>query len=269
VFDSGINKKSEIRCKNFLSKIVNVKKYPLYKLENTNSSEIAKLMENSYRAVNIAFVDEWSRLVENIDANLFDVITAIKKRPTHNNLKDPGFGVGGYCLTKDPLMAMIGAEQIFSVKQDFKFSKLAVKTNKTMPLSTVNKIKKFYNNKLDKLKILLLGVSYKEDIDDTRNSPSEFFLKKMNSLGAKVEVHDPIVRYWKEKKINVSYDIPKIDKFDVIVFAVKHREYKKINFKKWKIKKNKFLIVDANGVLTEKQINTLKRRKLNLISIGR
>jgi nucleotide sugar dehydrogenase len=236
---------------------------------NTNSSEIAKLMENSYRAVNIAFVDEWSRLVENIDANLFDVITAIKKRPTHNNLKDPGFGVGGYCLTKDPLMAMIGAEQIFSVKQDFKFSKLAVKTNKTMPLSTVNKIKKFYNNKLDKLKILLLGVSYKEDIDDTRNSPSEFFLKKMNSLGAKVEVHDPIVRYWKEKKINVSYDIPKIDKFDVIVFAVKHREYKKINFKKWKIKKNKFLIVDANGVLTEKQINTLKRRKLNLISIGR
>ena len=73
-------------------------------------------MENSYRAVNIALVDEWSRLAEKINVDLFDVIKAIKKRPTHNNLKDPGFGVGGYCLTKDPLIAMIGAKQIFNIK---------------------------------------------------------------------------------------------------------------------------------------------------------
>lgn len=266
---SGINKKSANKCKKFLKTFINVKKYPLKKLENTNSSELSKLMENSYRAVNIAFIEEWSRLAEKLNINLFDVIQAIKKRPTHNNLKDPGFGVGGYCLTKDPLMAMIGAEQIFSVKQDFKFSKLAVKTNKTMPLSTVNKIKTFYNNKLNKLKILLLGVSYKEDIDDTRNSPSEFFFKKISSLGAKVTVHDPLVKFWKETKIKIFNKIPNLNNFDAVVLAVKHKEYKKIIFNKYTKNKNRFLILDANNVLTEKQIKILKKKNFNLISIGR
>ena len=103
---AGLNKISANKCMNFLNKIINTKKYPLHRLENTDSSELAKLMENSYRTVNIAFVEEWSRLAEKLNINLFDVIQAIKKRSTHNNLKDPGFGGGGYCLTKDPLMAM-------------------------------------------------------------------------------------------------------------------------------------------------------------------
>jgi len=266
---SGINKKSEIKCKNFLSKVINVKKYPLYKLKNTNSSELSKLMENSYRAVNIAFVDEWSRLAEKINVDLFDVINAIKKRPTHNNLKDPGFGVGGYCLTKDPLMAMVGVKQIFNIKQNFQFSKLAVKTNNSMPLSTVNTIKRFYSNDLKGIKILLCGVTYKEDIDDTRYSPSELFFKKMNYLGAKVKVQDPLARYWDEVKINISSKIVDIKKFDAVVFAVKHKEYHKINFSNWKTKKRNFLIIDANNVLTKSQLKNIKKKKFKLISIGR
>ncbi len=266
---SGINKKSEIKCKNFLKKIVNVKNYPLYKLKNTNSSELSKLMENSYRAVNIAFIEEWSRWAEKINVDLFDVINAIKKRPTHNNLKNPGFGVGGYCLTKDPLIAMIGAKQIFNIKQDFQFSKLSVKTNNIMPLSTINKIKKFYNNKLNKIKVLLLGVTYKEDIDDTRYSPSEFFFKKMSHLGAKIEVQDPLVKYWNEMKINIHGKIKNINKFNVVVFAVKHKEYQKINFNIWKVKKKDFLVIDANNVLTKKQLKILKKKKFNIVSIGR
>jgi len=265
---SGINKKSENKCKNFFKKIVNVKKYPLYKLNNTNSSELSKLMENSYRAVNIAFIEEWSRLAEKINVDLFSVIDAIKKRPTHSNLKDPGFGVGGYCLTKDPLMAMLGAKQIFNIKQDFKFSKLAIKTNSIMPITTVNKIKHFYNNKLKKIKILLLGATYKEDIADTRYSPSEFFFNKATSLGAKVKVHDSLIGYWNETKEEVLKKIPNFKNFDVIVFAVKHNEYKKILFKNKYNKKN-FLVVDANNVLTKKQNKDLKINKFNFISIGR
>ena len=265
---SGINKKSENKCKNFLKKIINIKKYPLYKLNNTNSSELSKLMENSYRAVNIAFIEEWSRLAEKININLFSVIEAIKKRPTHSNLKDPGFGVGGYCLTKDPLMAMLGAKQIFNIKQDFEFSKLAIKTNSTMPLTTINKIKSFYKNKLHKVKILLLGATYKEDIADTRHSPSEFFFKKTTSLGAKIVVQDPLIEYWKETKNKVLKKIPNFNKFDALVFAVKHNEYKKIIFKKKYNKKN-FLIVDANNVLSKKQNKHLKINKFNFISIGR
>jgi UDP-N-acetyl-D-glucosamine dehydrogenase len=264
---SGINKESAKKCKNFLEKVVNVKKYPLFRLKNTNSSELSKLMENSYRATNIAFIEEWSRFAEKINVDLFKVIKAIKKRPTHNNIKDPGFGVGGYCLTKDPLMAMIGAKQIFNIKQDFQFSKLAVKTNNEMPTTTINKIKDFYNKKLNKKKILLLGATYKEDIADTRYSPSEFFLKKITSLGAEVIVHDPLVKFWNETKRKVLNKIPDFSRFDVIVFAVKHKQYKKIIFKKYN--KKTFLIVDANNILTEKQKKIIKDKKINFISIGR
>ena len=118
------------------------------------------------------------------------------------------------------------------------------------------------------LKILLLGATYKEDIADTRHSPSEFFFKKTTSLGAKIVVQDPLVEYWKETKNKVLKKIPNFNKFDALVFAVKHNEYKKIIFKKKYNKKN-FLIVDANNVLSKKQNKHLKINKFNFISIGR
>ena len=160
-------------------------------------------MENSYRAVNIAFIDEWNRLGDKLNVNLFDIINTIKKRHTHNNLKDPGLGVGGYCLTKDPLMAKLGAKQIWGINQKFDFSSMAVEVNKSMPFFVIEKIKNYFNNKLKNIKILLLGITYKEDIEDTRNSPSELFFKKMLSMKAKVSVHDPLVDFWKEQNIKV------------------------------------------------------------------
>ena len=220
---SGINTKSAKKCEKFLKNFINTKKYPLKKLENTEASELGKLMENSFRAVNIAFVEEWSKTAEKLNLDLFEIIEAIKKRPTHNNLKDPGFGVGGYCLAKDPLIAKLGLKQLWNVNQDFAFSELAIHTNYLMPLSTIKKIKRFFNNKLKNIKILLLGVTYKEDIADTRNSPSEFFFNKMRSFGAKIELHDPLVDYWNETKLYVNKIIPKIDKFDAVIFAVKHK----------------------------------------------
>ena len=84
-------------CKNFLSKIINTEEYPLTRLDSTTSSEIGKLLENSYRAVNIAFMEEWGRFAEDIGIDLFEVIDAIRMRPTHSNIRQPGFGVGGYC----------------------------------------------------------------------------------------------------------------------------------------------------------------------------
>ena len=266
---SGINKESADKCENFLKRIINVKKYPLSRLQDTNSSELGKLMENSYRAVNIAFIDEWNRLGDKLNVNLFDIINTIKKRPTHNNLKDPGLGVGGYCLTKDPLMAKLGAKQIWGINQKFDFSSMAVEVNKSMPFFVIEKIKNYFNNKLKNIKILLLGITYKEDIEDTRNSPSELFFKKMLSMKAKVSVHDPLVDFWKEQNIKVIKSIPDISKFNLVVFAVKHINYKKINFKNWKNKNKNFLILDANNVLSNKQRKIIKKKNFNLISIGR
>ena len=65
------------------------------------SSELSKILENSYRATNIAFIDVWTKFAENLNIDLFEIIEAIKKRKTHNNLMYPGLGVGGYCITKD------------------------------------------------------------------------------------------------------------------------------------------------------------------------
>ena len=111
---SGHSSKSANLCESFLSTIIDTNKYPLTKLSSITSSELSKIMENSYRAVNIAFIEEWARFSEKIGANTFEIINAIRKRPTHNNIRQPGFGVGGYCLTKDPFFASLSARQLFN-----------------------------------------------------------------------------------------------------------------------------------------------------------
>ena len=116
---AGIDDASADNCAEFLSKVINVRKYPLTRLSNTNESETGKLLENSYRAVNIAFIEEWGRFAEDIGLDLYNIIDAIKMRPTHNNIMQPGFGVGGYCLTKDPIFAKL--QKKYSIYQTMNF----------------------------------------------------------------------------------------------------------------------------------------------------
>ena len=97
---SGIDEKSENAIEDFLKTIIKVDNYPLTKLSNTNATEMAKVLENSYRAMNIAFMVEWSRFAEKAEVDIYSMIDAIRLRPTHSNMMYPGIGVGGYCLTK-------------------------------------------------------------------------------------------------------------------------------------------------------------------------
>lgn len=268
---SGITEEAANKCKEFLSKVINVKKYPLTKLNSTKSSETAKILENSYRAVNIAFIEEWGRFAENIGIDLFEVIDSIKKRPTHSNIRRPGFGVGGYCLTKDPLFGVVSVRDLFNKKNlKFVFSETAIKINRAMPLVTLNKLKIILKNGLKNKKILLMGVSYRQDIGDTRYSPSEIFAKETILNGALLKYCDPLVKYWKEMKSTVICDLNKINigDFDAIVFAVQHKEFKKINFKKF-LKNERPVIFDANNVLTKNQIIDIKSLKCKIVSIGR
>ena len=107
---SGIDEKSADLCKIFLESVIRTDEYPLTRLKNTTSTETAKVLENSYRATTIAFMEEWGRFAEAVDVDLFEVIEAIRMRPTHSNMRQPGFGVGGYCLTKDPYFAMLATK---------------------------------------------------------------------------------------------------------------------------------------------------------------
>ena len=98
---SGINKKSRQKVAHFLSDVLNVEEYPLTVLDKPIESETAKIVENSYRATILAFMDEWSNFCEKNGVDLIKVIKAIKMRPTHDNMMFPGPGIGGYCLPKD------------------------------------------------------------------------------------------------------------------------------------------------------------------------
>lgn len=267
---SGTTVQAADRCEDFLSKIINVKKYPLTRLKSTIASETAKVLENSYRAVNIAFIEEWGRFAESVGFNLYEVIDAIRIRPTHSNIRQPGFGVGGYCLTKDPLFAKIAAKEMFGLTgHDFPYSSKAVEINRAMPLVTLEKLKNYFNGSLKDKKILLLGISYREDVGDTRFSPAETFFIQALKEGAQIVAHDPLVEYWQEMQIHISKNLPNPDSFDTIVFSVPHLDYRKIEFREWLRRENKCLIFDANNVLTDSQRSTLNEMGIKLLSIGR
>ena len=156
-------------CEAFLSKLIDVDAHPLTRLASTTACETAKVLENSYRATLIAFMEEWGRFAEEIGIDLHEVISTIRRRPTHSNMRRPGFGVGGYCLTKDPLLAGIAAHEFYGrTDLSFPFSTLAVEVNRAMPLVSLRKVEEMLRAGLDGATILLMGVSYREDVADTR-----------------------------------------------------------------------------------------------------
>ena len=112
---SGIDNKSAESVKNFLETIISTAEYPLTRLKSTNATEISKVLENSFRAIDCTFVVEWSRYAEEAEVDLYEVVDAIRMRPTHKNLMYPGIGVGGYCLTKDPFVASWSKQEFLNL----------------------------------------------------------------------------------------------------------------------------------------------------------
>jgi nucleotide sugar dehydrogenase len=262
------NKNAEKLCKTFLKKIIDTKKFPLTKLKSITATETAKILENTYRAVNIAFIDEWCKFADQAEIDLFEIINAIKQRNTHNNIRYPGLGVGGYCLTKDPLFANYSSKQIFKKKKNinFKFSNLSVKINKEMPRYTCKKLINYFKSLKNKT-FLIAGVTYKNDVADTRQSPSKYLCDFIQRQGGKILCLDPFLSYWEEKKVNVEKNFRKKFKADGIIFAVPHSQFQKINMKKF-IPNKRTYILDANRCLTEKQKNYLKNNNYNFQILG-
>lgn len=255
-------------CGAFLSRVVNVRDFPLRRLHSTTASETAKVLENSYRAVNIAFIEEWGRFAEAVGVDLFEVIEAIRVRPTHRDIRQPGLGVGGYCLTKDPLFAKWAATELFDRPDlEFPFSERAVAVNEAMPLGAVRLVERGLGG-LKGRRLLLLGVSYRQDVDDTRCSPSETFAREVTALGARLAVHDPLVRRWREMERDVEAALPPAGDFDAVVFAVPHGFYRTLDMAAW-LGKAGPLVVDANNVLDQGQREAARRAGCRVLSIGR
>jgi UDP-N-acetyl-D-glucosamine dehydrogenase len=255
-------------CEAFLSQVIDVENYPLTRLGSTTASEMGKVIENSYRATTIALMEEWGRFAEATGVDLFEVIEGIRRRPTHSNIRQPGFGVGGYCLTKDPLFGPIGANELFDLDLEFPFSSLAVTVNEHMPLVTVDKLEALLGERFAGARILLMGVSYRSDVADTRSSPSEVFVRAARERGAEVVCHDPLVAEWPELGARVHRDLPTPAGFDAVVFAVNHLGYADLDFRAW-LNGDRPIVFDANAVLTERQRAVLADLGCPTGSIGR
>jgi nucleotide sugar dehydrogenase len=251
---SGVNEKAKRRVSKFLNEILNTKEYPLTVLDRPIESETAKIVENSYRATTLAFLDEWSLFAERNGVDLRKVIDAIKVRPTHSNMIFPGPGIGGYCLPKDGALGMWAYRHIHGFEDDlFRITPLAIDINDTRALHATQLVRDALRNMgrpIAAADVLLFGAAYREDVGDTRYSGSELIVRRLTEMGAEMRVHDPYVQHWWEFEAQDSYPSPgrsnarffhrqrKLEKLriegdlwksmkgvEAIVFAVRHEPY--------------------------------------------
>ncbi|MDB4603785.1 nucleotide sugar dehydrogenase [bacterium] len=258
---SGVNLVSGDAIEAFLHTIIDTSVCELTRLEHTNATEMAKVLENSYRAMNIAFAVEWSRYAEEAGVNLYGMIDAIRVRKTHANLMYPGIGVGGYCLTKDPLLASWSRRTFFGAKSDLDMSINSVSTNDQMPVFAFERLVQVFGDLADK-KITFLGISYRGDVGDTRFTPVRTLVDMVRKAGAKIKLHDPFVSYWEEKECVVESDLNEVlaPHPDLVVISTGHSAYKKESTIAKLMKIAPTQIYDTIGLLDRDQLLNLQTR---------
>lgn len=267
---SGVDDKSAIRVESFLKTIIDTEKCELTRLESTNATEMAKVLENSYRAMNISFVVEWSRYAEEAGVDLFSIVDAIRSRSTHANLMYPGIGVGGYCLTKDPLLASWSKKSFFGSKSGLDMSTNSVSINDQMPVYAFERLIQIYGNIKD-MNILFMGVSYRGDVGDTRYTPVETLYNLIKNETSEILLHDPFVSFWHEKKCNIASDLNKVitPKLDLIIISTGHSAYKKRNTIDKLMELPPVRIYDTIGIFTLDQISLLqKKHQISVLGRG-
>jgi len=261
---SGVDEASAQATERFLKTIVSTDQYPLTRLGSTNATEMAKVLENSFRAMNIAFMVEWSRFAEEAGVNLYEVVNAIRMRPTHRNMMLPGIGVGGYCLTKDPLLASWARQNLFHGEDALAESEKGVRINDKMPVYAYEFLKKSVApESLTGKRVLLLGVSYRSDVGDTRYSPVERFFQQLVADGCQVLLHDYYVNFWEETGRQVAADYTGFfaQPLDIIAITTAHSEYRASDrLQELILQQEPLLILDTVGLLSEQEIALLSRK---------
>jgi nucleotide sugar dehydrogenase len=211
---SGCTPEARERVVKFLNEVLNTAKFPLTVMDRPIESETAKIVENSYRATTLAFLNEWSLFAERNGVDLVKVIKAIKVRPTHSNMIFPGPGIGGYCLPKDGGLGYWSYKHILGFDDGdavFKMSTTAIDINDTRGLHVATLTRDALRNMgryIAGAEIALCGASYRQDVGDTRYSGSEVVVRRLTEMGADVRVHDPYVEHWWEFEAQDDYPAP-------------------------------------------------------------
>jgi len=298
---SGCNDEARIRVERFLHEVLNTRKFPLTVLDRPIESETTKIVENSYRATILAFLNEWSLFAERNGVDLIKVIKAIKMRPTHNNIIFPGPGIGGYCLPKDGGLGYWAYQHILGFEDGdtvFKITPEAIDINDTRALHVAEMVRDSLRNMgkhIAAADVVVCGASYRQDVGDTRYSGSELVVRKLAEMGAEIHIHDPYVEHWYEienqdsypsvghswkrffrnqealQSLRVEKDLPKTMKgAEAIVFAVPHAPYLKLNPQdvvKWA--GQPLAVIDCFGILTDEQIRQYLALGCDVKGLGR
>ena len=260
---SGVDEASADAVEKFLRTIIRTDEYPLTRLGITHATEMAKVLENSYRAMNIAFMVEWSRFAEEAGVDIYEVVNAIRMRPTHKNIMLPGLGVGGYCLTKDPLMASWAKMNLFGSAEPLHQSETGVRINDRMPYYAFRFLQSQFPGSFKGKKALLLGVSYLNDVGDTRYTPVYGFYQQLEQAGCEITVHDPHVIYWEERRMEVTRDLPALleNTYDIIVVTTGHKDYRNNPVLiRQLLDQPAAFIYDTIGVFSSEDIETLSAK---------
>jgi UDP-N-acetyl-D-glucosamine dehydrogenase len=296
---SGINEEAKQRVVKFLNEVLNTEKYPLTVMDRPIESETAKIVENSYRATILAFLDEWSLYAERNGVDLIKVIQAIKVRPTHSNIIFPGPGIGGYCLPKDGGLGVWAYKHILGFEDRiFRITPMAININDTRGLHVGQLTRDALRNMgqpIASSEVLVLGAAYREDVGDTRYSGSEIVIRKLAEMGAEIRVHDPYVEHWWEfeqqdsypapgqskakffrnqeklKEIHIEKDLNKALKgAEAVIFAVRHAVYLDLDPDEVvKAIGQPAAIIDCFGVLTDDKIRRYFQLGCEVKGLGR
>lgn len=296
---SGINQNAREKVTQFLSEILNVDEFPLTVLDRPIESETCKIVENSYRATILAFLHEWSLFAETNGVDLIKVTKAIKVRPTHSNIIFPGPGIGGYCLPKDGGLGLWADKHLMGFENDiFKITPQAIDINDTRGLHAARLVRDALRNMgriVAASQVTVLGVSYREDVGDTRYSGSEIVVRKLTEMGAEVKAHDPYVQHWWELEKQDTYpavgaswsrffrnqeDLSKfrmmadleeaLKNSDAVVLAVRHKAYLELDPDEVvRMAGSPLAVVDCFGILDDARIERYFELGCEVKGLGR
>lgn len=222
----------------------------IIKVKDCKTAEAVKMIENIYRNVNIALANELALIYEKMDIDVWEAIEAAKTKPFGFTPFYPGPGVGGHCIPLDPYYLAYRAKHFGIIPR---FIETAGEINDFMPIHTVNLAKKGLQRvgkELRDSKILILGLAYKANISDTRESPAAHVIEELLENGAQIRVYDPYAKsiktrsgeFHSEGSLNVDTSV------DCIAILTDHDEFKK-NGKLLKALQEATVIVDTKNVL--------------------
>jgi nucleotide sugar dehydrogenase len=298
---SGCNDEARGRVEKFLREVLNTRDFPLTVMDRPIESETTKIVENSFRATTLAFLDEWSIFAERNGVDLIKVIKAIRMRPTHSNIIFPGPGIGGYCLPKDGGLGYWAYKHILGFEdqdQVFRITPTAIDVNDTRGLHAAELTRDALRNMgryIAGADILLCGASYRQDVGDTRYSGSEIVVRKLTEMGAEMRVHDPYVDHWYEFESQGTYPAPGLSwsRFfrnqghltslrvqkdlrkalrgaEALILAVPHEQYRKLDparVVKWAGRP--LAVVDCFGILGDAAIRRYFELGCEVKALGR